>query len=604
VNDVIQDGFEVNNSKPFWKYIKSKQQDHIGVSPLKSKGTLFTDSKSKAKILIDQFKSVFTLDTDSELPRLPTFEGKKLENIVITVEGVEKLLKNIKPFKACGPDSIPNMVLSKCASELAPALARIFQKSLNTGLLPDDWLKANVSSVYKKGDKHLAENYRPISLTSVACKLLEHVICKHLVSHLESNKILTNLNHGFRSGYSCDSQLLTTLHDLFRSHDLGHQIDVAILDFSKAFDTVPHKRLLHKLGSYGIEGTTHTWLTNFLSRRTMQVVLDGETSEEINVASGVPQGTVLGPLLFLCFINDLPDSVRSQVRLFADDCLLYRTIGNRSDHHVLEEDLQNLHSWAKTWGMKFNSKKCYILSINQKSSHFYSLGDEVLKEVTINPYLGVLISNDLKWQAHIQNICKKSNSVLGLLRRNLRGCPQHCKRIAYTSLVRSKLEYAAVVWDPYLQGDIDSLERVQHRAARFITGDYHSRNTGCVTRMLQEQNLPSLEHRRKELRLTHMYKVVEGLIPGLPPENFLQPKKLGRSIRTSTRLRGYASKNVVERSVTNNDRPFQILHANSNQFKNSFFIRTVIDWNHLASSAVNAESPEAFRSALSVSGAD
>ena len=365
-----------------------------------------------------------------------------------------------------------------------------------------------------------------------------------------------------------------------------------------------HKRLLHKLGSYGIEGPTHTWLTNFLSRRTMQVVLDGETSEEVYVASGVPQGTVLGPLLFLCFINDLPDSVRSQVRLFADDCLLYRTIGNRSDHHVLEEDLQNLHSWAKTWGMKFNSKKCYILSINQKSSHFYSLGDEVLKEVTINPYLGVLISNDLKWQAHIQNICKKSNSVLGLLRRNLRGCPQHCKRIAYTSLVRSKLEYAAVVWDPYLQGDIDSLERVQHRAARFITGDYHSRNTGCVTRMLQEQNLPSLEHRRKELRLTHMYKVVEGLIPGLPPENFLQPKKLGRSIRTSTRLRGYASKNVVERSVTNNDRPFQILHANSNQFKNSFFIRTVIDWNHLASSAVNAESPEAFRSALSVSGAD
>ncbi len=268
------------------------------MSPLKSKGTLFADSKSKAKILIDQFKSVFTLDTDLELPKLPTFAGKKLQNIQVTVEGVEKLLINIKPYKACGPDSIPNMVLSKCASELAPALACIFQKSLNSGILPDDWLKANVSSAYKKGDKHLAENYRPISLTSVSCKLLEHIICKHLMTHLESNNILSNLNHGFRSGYSCETQLLTTLHDLFRSHDLGHQIDVAILDFSKAFDMVPHKRLLHKLGSYGIDGPTHTWLMNFLTRRTMRVVLDGETSEDVYVASGVPQGTVLGPYYF------------------------------------------------------------------------------------------------------------------------------------------------------------------------------------------------------------------------------------------------------------------------------------------------------------------
>jgi len=604
VNDIIQEGFAANNSKPFWRYIKSKNQDHIGVSPLKSKGTLFADSKSKAKLLLDQFKSVFTLDTDLELPKLPTFRGKKLQNIQVTVEGVEKLLKNIKPYKACGPDSIPNMVLSKCASELAPALASIFQRSLDTGILPEDWLKANISSAYKKGDKHLAENYRPISLTSVSCKLLEHIICKHLVNHLETNNILSNLNHGFRSGYSCETQLLTTLHDLFRSHDLGHQIDVAILDFSKAFDTVPHKRLLHKLGSYGIDGHTHTWLTNFLSKRTMKVVLDGEISDEAHVVSGVPQGTVLGPLLFLCFINDLPDSVSSQVRLFADDCLLYRTIKSRSDHHALEKDLLNLDTWAKTWGMKFNAKKCYILSINQKSSNFYSLGEEVLKEVTFNPYLGILISNDLKWHTHIQSICKKSNSVLGLLRRNLRGCPQHCKRMAYTSLVRSKLEYAAVVWDPYLQGDINSLERVQHRAARFITGDYHSRNPGCVTRMLQDQKLPSLEHRRKELRLTCMYKMAGGLIPGLPPEKFLQPKKPGRSIRASTRLRGYASTNVVERSVTNNNKPFQIQNSNTNQFKNSFFIRTVVDWNHLADRAVNAETPEAFRSALSAPGTD
>jgi hypothetical protein len=178
---------------------------------------------------------------------------------------------------------------------------------LDTGELHKDWRDANISSIFKKGDKHLPGNYRPVSLTSVTCKILEHIICRHLLKHLKKKKILTNLNHGFRSGYSCETQLITTINDFLQEHDKGQQVDISILDFSKAFDTLPHDKLLHKLEQYGIKGNINSWLTNFLSTRTMRTIVEGGSSKETSVDSGVPQGTVLGPIMFLCHINDLPD---------------------------------------------------------------------------------------------------------------------------------------------------------------------------------------------------------------------------------------------------------------------------------------------------------
>ena len=170
----------------------------------------------------------------------------------------------------------------------------MYQHSIDTGELPQDWLNANTSCIYKTGDKHAAENYRPVSLTSVPCKLLEHIICRHMLRHLEKSKVLTTLNHGFRSGYSCETQLLITINDLLKSYDKGKQIDMAILDFSKIFDTVPHKKLLHKLDQYEIRGPVRRWLTNFLTKRKMRVTLERESSQQVTVDSGVPQGTVLG----------------------------------------------------------------------------------------------------------------------------------------------------------------------------------------------------------------------------------------------------------------------------------------------------------------------
>ena len=185
----------------------------------------------------------------------------------------------------------------------------------------------------------------------------------------------------------------------------------------------------------------------------MNAICEGEHSKSVHVESGVPQGTVLGPLMFLCHTNDLPDCVTSKVRLFADDCLLYRSINSIQDHMALQNDLLELEKWASTWGMRFNAKKCYILSVRNSSSYFYQLDNTILQQVSSNSYLGNTISEDLQWSTHINNICKKANSTLGNLRRNLKNCPHECRKLAYTTLVRSILEYGSSVWD--LQKDIN-----------------------------------------------------------------------------------------------------------------------------------------------------
>ena len=419
--------------------------------------------------------------------------------------------------------------------------------------------------------------------------------------HLEKNNILTNLNHGFRSGFSCETQLLTTLNDLLQSYDQGKQIDVAILDFSKAFDTVPHRKLLYKLKNYGINGPVHTWLSNFLTKRTMKVVLEGESSDEVLVESGVPQGTVLGPVLFLCHINDLPLSVNSQVRLFADDCLLYRNIDSQQDHITLQNDLKNLEQWATNWGMRFNAKKCYILSIRTKFNYlFYSLDNCILKQVTSNPYLGLQISQDLKWHTHICNITNRASSTLGFLQRNLKNCSKECRKSAYLSLIRSTLEYGSIVWNSQYKTDIERLERIQNRAARFITKDYKSREPGSMTSMLKNLQLPSLEERRKQLRLIFLYKVVEGLVPAVPPQQFLKPKQNNKRQIRAKRFADCISNNIVAKSETCNSKAFEIPRSYTDQYKQSFFVSTLIDWNHLDNSIVSSSTIDSFKKKISL----
>ena len=284
-------------------------------------------------------------------------------------------------------------------------------------------------------------------------------------------------------------------------------------------------------------------ITNFLTKRKTRVTLEGESSQQVTVASGVPQGTVLGPIQFLCHINHLPDAVKSSVKLFADDCLLYREINSQNDHNKLQKDLENLKKWAENWGMQFNATKCYIMSIKKKTHKFYQLGGHILEQVDSNPYLGLQISEDLKWSTHISNITKKANSTIGFLRRNLQHCPKECRKNAYISLVRSVLEYGATIWDPYQKNDIQKLEKIQRRGARFINKDYRSREERCIAKILKELNLTTLEERRKQ-RLILFYKVVEGQIPAIPSSDYITRNEGKRQIRPK-KLNNCISTNIV-----------------------------------------------------------
>ena len=246
--------------------------------------------------------------------------------------------------------------------------------------------------------------------------------------------------------------------------------------------------------------------------------------------------------------------------------------------------------------MRFNAKKCYILSVKGKSQYTYTLNGTELKSVKDNPYLGVQFSNDLGWSTHIDKIAKKANSTIGFLRRNLRNCSTMCRQKAYLALVRSVLEYGAVVWDPHLQQDIDALERVQRRGVRFVTGDYKSRTPGCVTAMLSNQKLDTLQERRRQLRLTFLFKITAGKIPAIPADEFLVHQKPKRAIRAKKFI-GCEANNIIENQARNNTKCFEvgISPKDTTQFRNSFFVRTLIEWNKLNNETACAGTVEEFR---------
>jgi len=476
-------------------------------------GQLYSDPRSKAKILQEQFCSVFTQDKDSpdrnrkpNSPELPC-----IGPLDIRLEGVRKLLLEINLSKAAGPDEVAGRLLKELAEELAPFVTCLFNKSITSSDIPSEWKSQWVSPVYKKGAKSEAANYRPVSLTCILSKLMEHVLCTHIRAHLDNHSVLSCFQHGFRSRHSCDTQLLLTTHDLQSLYDKKLQTDIAILDFSKAFDVVPHQRLLNKMENYGIKGPVRRWISNFLEARQQRVLVDGSFSETATVDSGVPQGTVLGPLLFLIFINDLPENIihGTRVRLFADDCLVYRPIKSIHDQILLQQDIDRLIQWSKSWGMKFNASKCNIMSVKRglNIQRFYHMDGHVLASTTTAKYLGVTFTDDLSWSTHISEVAKRANQKLGFVKRNLRGCPTKCKALAYISLVRSGMEYAALIWDPYLKKDINLLERVQNKSARWVKSDYDW--SSSVSSMTKQLGWAELETRRKAIRLSFIYKMAE-----------------------------------------------------------------------------------------------
>ena len=292
-----------SNSKRFYSYVKSKKQENTGISPfLNQDGFLHSRSTSKAQILNHQFQSVYTKENLTNIPDLGQSKIPSMKPIIISTPPVIKLLKHLIPHKASGPDNIPTRLLIMVAEEIALMLTTIFQTWLDSATVPADWREALITPLYEKGPSNIPANYRPVSLTSVVSKMLEHVIFSSTMKHLNSHKILTPSQHGFRSKRSCETQLIATIQGIAKNLKSGKdRVDVILLDFAKAFDKVPFQRRLLKSSFYGIRDNTLQWISSFLHGRTQQVLIEGCISEKLNVLSWVPQGIVLGPLLFFLF---------------------------------------------------------------------------------------------------------------------------------------------------------------------------------------------------------------------------------------------------------------------------------------------------------------
>jgi len=569
---------KANTQKRFWKHIKATKKDHVGTAPLKENGLLFSDPKAKADILNRQYQSVFSREDSSDIPAPSETPYPPMPEIVISRNGIVKQLQELKVDKASGPDLLPPRVLKAAANPISFCLERIFQASLSTGIVPLDWRQANITPVFKKGERFKASNYRPVSLTCICSKLLEHIIVSNMMSHFDTNDILADCQHGFRSKRSCETQLLSLTQELHQNLEDKEQVDMVVLDFSKAFDKVPHKRLMSKLWNYGVRGTTHGWIESFLGNRTQRVVVDGEASDWANVQSGVPQGTVLGPILFLAFINDLPNTVRARTRLFADDCVLYRSVKTQDDCAALQDDLAQLEQWEHRWCMSFNPDKCSAISITRKKNKLsfpYKLHDQVLKHVDSATYLGVELSTDLTWSRHINKTAAKANRQLGFLKRNLPIQNTEVKELAYKGLVRPILEYCAPVWDPHQKKYINELEMVQRRAARFVLGRFHYKSS--VTEMIQKLKWETLQDRRQRARLVVFYKIQYCLIAVPLPSFVVRPEKPRP---------GYPHQ-------------FRIPFCYTEAYKNSFFPRAIRNWNALPSSIACQGSLSLFQTALS-----
>ena len=568
--------------KNLFSYIKTQKTESQTTPPLRSNGILKADARSKAEILNNQFQKSFTPDNADPIPDKGQSPHRLMQNINITETGIKKLLNNLKPHKAAGPDKIPSRILKECSEVISPILLIIFRKSLSCGKIPSEWKHANICPVYKKGDKHDPINYRPISLTCICCKLLEHIISSNVMSHLENNNILYDLQHGFRPSRSCETQLISFLQHVSQSNNQNIQTDVVIMDFAKAFDKVPHQHLLYKLKYYGISCNAYDWISDFLTDRTQTVVLEGEMSSKAPVTSGVPQGTVLGPILFLIYINDFPEYLQhSTLRLFADDSIIYKEIKTINDAQNLQLDLDAACRWEKDWLMHFHPDKCNVISITQKRKpiHFtYKLHDHPLAKVEHSKYLGITLQSNLKWNKHINSITNKANQSLGFLKRNLKIKSSAVKSHAYKAFVRPKLEYASAVWDPHTRTQINQIEKVQRRAARYVTNRYH--NTSSVTDMLQNLNWPSLEIRRTRVRLIMFYKIIHHVVAIHPLDTLLLP---------TTTITRY-----------NSSHTYQHIRTDKDSYKYSFYPRTIIQWNILPIHVHEAVTVDAFKALVPV----
>ena len=439
-----------------------------------------------ADLLQDQYAAVFS-NPENKSKKVPSSPDKSeihIEDLEFSREDIEKAIDEISENSACGENDIPAIILKRCKLTISHPIKLIWQHSIDTGTIPSVYKKQTVTPVHKKKSRALPENYRPISLTSHVIKIFERIIRNKIVAHLEGNKLLCKHQHGFRKGRSCLTQLLAHIDAILLNALDGADTDVIYLDYQKAFDKVDHEILLKKLKMYGIRGKLYNWLEEYLKDRPQVVAIKGQHSYETKVVSGVPQGTVLGPVLFLIYINDLQDCVtQSMLSCFADDSRIKKKITSTEDVDSLQLDLHNVENWSKENNMSLHAEKFELLchSIKNPSliselpfhQQYYQYKTET--GIDIDPQtkvrdLGIDVSTDLSWTPQITAMAESARKMSAWVLSVFRDRSELTMMTLYKSMVRSRVEYCSPLWNPSKITDIQTLENIQRSFTSKIDG--------------------------------------------------------------------------------------------------------------------------------------
>jgi len=566
------------DNKSFYSYVRKGSTSRGKLGPLEDESGHVTESASEAAEEFNKyFSSVFTDEDMSFIPATNKMldEGHLTQDDMdITEELVLLKLRKLRADKAPGADGMLPRFLLEIVDEICHPVTVLLRRSMDTGQVPDDWKQANVSPIYKKGSRLKAENYRPVSLTSQLCKVFESLIRDVIVRHLEDHHLINDSQHGFRKGRSCLSNLLVFLDRVTDIVDQGDNADVIFLDFAKAFDKVPHARLIAKIRSHGIGGRLLAWIEEWLKNRRQRVCVQGRESGWRWVSSGVPQGSVLGPVLFLIYINDLDGGMLDLVLKFADDTKIWAKVNELSDGAKLQAELSRLVQWSGDWQMMFNIGKCKVMHFGHNNPSLkYYMNSKELEAVTVEKDLGVWISNDLKVSVQCSKAYNRASMALGMINRAITWKTPSIMLALYKTLVRPHLEYCTVVWSPYYCKDKALLERIQHRFSRMIPGFRFMEYSQRLARL----GLWTLEERRNRADLIEVYKMWRGL-SSVKFDQFFETDASCRTRGHSLKLRKH--------------------HCRLDLRQHFFSERVVNNWNGLDQHTIDSSSLNAFKNNL------
>lgn len=527
----------LSDAKEFWKFIKNKKDNNSNIPSNMHWNDLIAESGTEiSNLFANHFKETYTTSIPHGVDghRKINDQDVNLSAFEANFDQVFKQLLSLNPKKGAGPDGLPNMILKNCAVGLCEPISHIFSKSLELGTFPTAWKLSYVSPIHKNGPRSEVTNYRPVCLQSALAKLFEKVILPQLTSAFKN--VISPKQHGFVGGRSTTSNLFIYVNYILDAMNNGTPVHAIYTDFSKAFDKVDHDILISKLKEYGVDGNALNWLRSYLAGRRLQVRVDGHLSEEYDATTGVPQGSHLGPILFIIFVNDIGHGFQSEYQLFADDLKIYRMVTSVLDSHILQDDIDKLQDWCLRNKLDLNIKKCAVMSFSRsqvRTPTDYKLNNQQIQEVEEIKDLGITIDNKLTFNKHIERITLKAYRILGLITRTGRDFSNTYSLISlFSAMVLPILEYGTVIWSPFTDTSINKLERVQHKFCKNLLYRNRTRmginSTEDVRRVYKINDLVA---RRKVADLTFFFKSFNGQIDAPDVRSSFELIPTGQNLR-------------------------------------------------------------------------